>query len=182
MFDKLFRKIDQVKEEVFDQTNKHMNDVGRNIRGGVGEAINNTKSDIFSSILSKVTDTATTGTLYLAQVEKMGNEKRAQELGMTSRELKSLTLEQIAEKYDMTVEQYKEKLAKDAQQTSKRGNLLNSAKDVQQRAETELKAREIQAKLAGMSVEAFDDLTLQEQADKLNITLDDLLDQRALNF
>ena len=43
--------------------------------------------------------------------------------------------------------------------------MLSAAKEVKDRTEVELKAREMQADRAGMTVEEFDKLTLQEQAD-----------------
>lgn len=181
MFDKLFRKVDQLKEEVFDQANKHMNEVGRNVRNGVGDALNGKKTDIFSSVLGKVTEAVSSSAGYLVQVEKMSNEKRAQELGISSRELKDLSTEEIAAKYGMTVEEYRKKVEEDAKKYQN-SNLINSAQEIGQRGAKELQARKEQAAQAGMTVEDFDQLTLQEQADKLNISLDDLLQQRSLKF
>ncbi|MFL8952629.1 hypothetical protein [Helcococcus kunzii] len=181
MFDKLLRKMDQIKEEVFDQANKHMNEVGRNVRNGVGDAVSGKKSDIFSSVLGRVTNAVSSSADYLAQVQKMSNEKQAQELGISSTELKGLSMEQVAEKYGLTVEQYQKKIEEDAKKYQN-NNIFNSAKEVKERSARELEARKKQAAQASMTVEEFDSLTLQEQADKLHLSLDDLLEQRSLKF
>lgn len=111
----------------------------------------------------------------------MANEKRAKELGVTSRELVGLSTEQIAAKYGMTVEQYQERLKREAEQYETT-NVANSTTVVKERAERELEARQNQATSLGLTMDEFNELTLQEQADKLNITLDQLLEERALNF
>lgn len=174
MFNKLLKKFDEIKDEVVDQASKQIGDV-------VGDAISEKKPDLFSSLMGKFTDMASSSFDYLTQVEKMASEKKAQELGITSRELQELTLEEIAAKYGMTVEQYQEKVKKEAEQY-KNNNILGSAKILKERSEIELIARQNQAEQLEMTLEAFDELTLQEQADKLNVTLDALLNQRALNF
>lgn len=132
--------------------------------------------------MGKVTDAVSSSASYLAQVEKMSNEKRAKELGITSRELIGLSVEEVAAKFGMTVKQYQDKVAKDAEQYNNRTSLSESAKTVKERAEIELRERQSQAGLLNMTLEEFDKLTLQEQADKLNITLESLLEQRALDF
>ncbi len=192
MFKKLFEKIDQIKDEVLDNVNLNvedvldnvdmsMDDVKQKVKNKVDDTIYEKKTDVFSSMFDKLTDTVSTSAIYLAQVDKVVSEKKAKELGISSRELKGLTLEQIAEKYGMTVEQYQEKITEEAKQYDT-ANLATSVKNLKERSEIELKARENQANSLGMSVEEFDELTLQEQADKLNISLDELLSQRALQF
>lgn len=143
MFDRLFRKMDQIKEEVFDQANKHMNEIGRNVRNGVDDAVRGKKSDIFSSVLGKVTDAVSSSAGYLAQVQKMSNEKTAQELGISSRELKGLSMEQIAAKYGLTVEQYQKKVEEEAKKYQN-NNMINSAKEIKERSARELEARKNQ--------------------------------------
>lgn len=81
----------------------------------------------------------------------------------------------------MTVDQYQEKIKRDAKQVEQ-NNLANAAKEVKERAQIEQEAREQQAASLQMSMEEFNELTLQEQADKLKITLDHLLELRALDF
>lgn len=181
MFDKLLRKIDQIKEEVFDEANKHVNDVTNSVRNGVGESINDKVSDVFSSIIGKATSFVGGGAEYLVQVEKIAMENRAKELGVSSRELVGLSMEEMAEKFGMTLEEYQEKITKEANQY-KTNSLIDSAKELNERAEKEKTARKIQADIAKLSLEEFDKLTLQEQADKLNMSLSQLLEQRALNF
>ena len=181
MFDKLLRKMDQIKDEVFDQANKHMDKVGRNVKNGVGDAISGKKTDIFSSVLGKVTETVSASTDYLVQVGKMTNEKTAQELGISSRELKGLTTEEIAAKYGLTVEEYNKKIEEEAKQYQP-NSLSSSAKEFRKRAMEELESRKKQAAQARMTLEEFDNLTLQEQADTLSISLDDLLEKRSLKF
>lgn len=181
MFSKLLKKVDQIKEEVFDQANKHMNDVTRNVREGVGDAVRGKTTDVFSSLVTKVSDAAASSADYLVQVQKMANEKKAMELGITSRELKGLSLNQIAEKYGMTVEEYQEKLNEEAKQYEN-GSFVNSIKNLKERTASEFQEREKQANQLNMTIQEFDELTLQEQADKLNITLEDLLTVRSLNF
>ncbi|WP_300410986.1 hypothetical protein [Lagierella sp.] len=181
MFDKLLRKMDQIKEEVFDEANKHMDNLGREVRSGVGDAITGKSSDIFSSVLGKVTDSLSINASYLAQTEKMANEKRAMELGISSRELMGLSTEEIASKYGMTVEEYHKKIAEEAK-VYKSKNLIDSAKEVNALATKEMEARKKQASELNMTIEEFDKLTLQEQADKLNLSLDSLLEQRSLKF
>lgn len=132
-------------------------------------------------MFGKFTDSLTASTNYLVQVEKMGNEKRAQELGISSRELKGLSQEQAAAKFGMTLQEYQDKVARDAEQYNN-NNLMGSAQAVQERAQVEAEARERQAAFLGMDMQAFNELTLQEQADRLNISLDQLLEERALRF
>lgn len=182
MFDKLLRKLDQVKEEVFDEANKHMETVGRNVRGGVEDAINGKKSEFFSSIFEKITETTSSSFRYINQVEKLSNEKRAKELGISSRELKSMSIEEIANKYGMSVEEYHNKVSKEAEQYNNKTSVTDGLKEMQKRARKEAEVREQQVAVAGLTLEAFDELTLQEQADKLDLPLDVLLDQRGLKF
>lgn len=132
--------MDQIKEEVFDQANKHMNEIGRNVRNGVDDAVRGKKSDIFSSVLGKVTDAVSSSAGYLVQVQKMSNEKTAQELGISSRELKGLSMEQIAAKYGLTVEQYQKKVEEEAKKYQN-NNMINSAKEIKERSARELEAR-----------------------------------------
>ncbi|MFM1539670.1 hypothetical protein [Helcococcus bovis] len=181
MFDKLLKKLDLIKEEVLDKANKHMNNMEKNVRGSIDDAVRGKKQDIFSSLLEKATEAVTSSADYIIQVNKMTNEKTAQELGITSRELKGLSLEQIAAKYGLTVEQYKKKLEDEANQY-KTNNMFSASKEVKERSVRELEARKNQAAELNMTVEEFDELTLQEQADKLNISLDTLLEQRSLKF
>lgn len=173
--------MDEIKEDVLDQASKTLSDAGTNAKDGVTESINKKTTDIFSSLVGKVSDSISSSANYLAQVEKMANEKRAKELGVTSRELVGLSTEQIAAKYGMTVEQYQERLKREAEQYETT-NVANSTTVVKERAERELEARQNQATSLGLTMDEFNELTLQEQADKLNITLDQLLEERALNF
>lgn len=182
MFNKLFKKLDEIKDEVLDQASQHISDASKNVTQGLGDAINEKKSDLFSSVLGKVTESVSSSANYLAQVEKMANERRATELGITSRQLIGLSTEEIAHKYGLTVEQYKEKLEQEVKQYNNEISLTSAAKNVKDRAETELRERQSQAEQVGLTMEEFNNLTLQEQADKLNITLDTLLVQRALKF
>lgn len=173
--------MDALKDEVIDQASKHISEATTNAKSSVGESVNQKKTDVFSSVFNKINETVSASTNYLVQVEKMGNEKRAKELGISSRELKGLTTEEIASKYGMTVDQYQEKIKRDAKQVEQ-NNLANAAKEVKERAQIEQEAREQQAASLQMSMEEFNELTLQEQADKLKITLDHLLELRALDF
>ncbi len=181
MFDKLLRKMGQIKEEVFDEANKHMDTLGREVRGGVSDAVTGKSSDVFSSVLGKVTGSLSLNAGYLVQTEKMANEKRAMELGISSRELMGLSTEEIASKYGLTVEEYHKKIAEEAKQY-KTKNLIDSAKEVNSLAKNELEARKNQAQELNMTIEEFNELTLQEQADRLNISLDELLEKRSLKF
>lgn len=182
MFNKIFKKLDEIKDEVIDQAGSKVGELGKNLTSGVGDSINEKKTDLFSSILGKVTDTVSSSAQYLAQVEKMANEKRAQELGITSRELVGLSLEEVAAKYGMSVKEYQKKVEEDAKQYNDQVSLAESVTTLKERASIELKERESQAGLLNLSLEEFDNLTLQEQADRLNISLNSLLDQRALKF
>ena len=181
MLDKLFRKMDQLKEEVFDQADKHIGNVTREMRNGVGEKLNSSVSDIFSSIANKAGGSLLGAGDYLMQVGKVAQEKTAKELGISSRELMGLSMEEIAGKYGMTLDEYQEKLKKEAE-AQKENSILGGASEIAERSKKEAEARKIQAGIAGMSEEDFNELTLQEQADKLGMSLEVLLEQRHLNF
>lgn len=178
MFDKFLKKVGDMKDDLIQEVAKNPGDALNNI---INNEVNKKKTDVFSSVFDKVSDAVTSGAGYLVQVEKMANEKRAQDLGLSSRQLLSMTTEEIASRYGLTVEEYQEKLQREASKYENT-NYANSVKEVRERSKIEAEARQDQAAKLNISLEEFDQLTLQEQAERLNMTLENLLKERALDF
>ncbi|MDP9806709.1 hypothetical protein J2S70_001291 [Trueperella bonasi] len=183
MFKDVLKAVNRIKGEVFRETDKHVDTFSRNvssgIRSGISGLASNARNQAMDSVKDAVVGKAKSYTDYLFQVDKVIHEEDARKLGITARELISTPKSELSARLGVPEEQltpYSESEESPAAIT------VGKLKDINERTEKEAKARREQAEYLRMELSEFDKLTLQEQADKLGMTLESLREERALIF
>lgn len=159
---------------------------GKEIGERFGEAVGKNIGDkvvgrVFDQVLFGGVNYIEEASDFLVQIGKSAKEDWASELGISSRELDQLTIQQQAQRLGLTEQQLLDKRKAEAEQYQPE-KITNSIQIIKERSVKEKEVRTQQAESLGISVADFDQLTLMEQAEKLGLTLDQLREVRQLKF